>query len=251
MPQSFSLTKLARLFNVGNADRGVSIDGSGNPILVPTPAQFDASTKLATMEAVQRALGNHSGFLSGVGQTLVPGHCGKVIEMTGTNQTYILPLVASCALGSKLAFWNFQGNPSSITRQATDVLYVGTDGTQTSIVMSPGDTAEFTSAGSFWFLSGGSKSLAGSSSVFGASKAATGYQKLPSGLIIQWGTVAATIGGTAVSFPIAYPNAVTSLGIATYSGGTVLTVANTLLSTGFNAVSASGTPSVSWISLGY
>jgi len=47
---------------------------------------------------------------------------------------------------------------------------------------------------------------------FGSSLSAKGYQKLPSGLILQWGRfdVASTSGsvGTAdVTFPIAFPNA--------------------------------------------
>ncbi|AZS50200.1 hypothetical protein DM558_05155 [Entomomonas moraniae] len=34
-----------------------------------------------------------------------------------------------------------------------------------------------------------------------------GYQKFPSGLIIQWGRVVLSKSGTKVSFPIAFPNA--------------------------------------------
>lgn len=42
---------------------------------------------------------------------------------------------------------------------------------------------------------------------FGSSLSASGYQKLPSGLIIQWGSVTATYAGTAVTFPVAFPTA--------------------------------------------
>lgn len=65
---------------------------------------------------------------------------------------------------------------------------------------------------------------------FGVSLAASGYQKLPSGLIIQWG--AATYVGTVASdgtatadftFPIAFPNAtievISSLAAAAYGKG--------------------------------
>lgn len=47
---------------------------------------------------------------------------------------------------------------------------------------------------------------------FGASLAASGYQKLPSGLIVQWGAVAtsATVDVT-VTLPIAFPSAVYSV----------------------------------------
>jgi hypothetical protein len=36
---------------------------------------------------------------------------------------------------------------------------------------------------------------------------ADGYQKLPSGLIMQWGTIASLSGGTTVTYPIAFPSA--------------------------------------------
>ena len=43
---------------------------------------------------------------------------------------------------------------------------------------------------------------------FTVSKATNGYQKLPSGLIIQWGSVTADSNGNAsVTYPVAFPNA--------------------------------------------
>ena len=43
---------------------------------------------------------------------------------------------------------------------------------------------------------------------FGASLAANGYQRLPSGLIIQWGSsIGSTAVDVAVTFPIAFPSA--------------------------------------------
>lgn len=43
--------------------------------------------------------------------------------------------------------------------------------------------------------------------------AASGYQKLPGGLILQWGSVSAGTGGagTAITFPVAYPSACRSV----------------------------------------
>ncbi|MFP1739794.1 gp53-like domain-containing protein [Lonsdalea quercina] len=45
-------------------------------------------------------------------------------------------------------------------------------------------------------------------SAFGASLAGAGWQKLPSGLIIQWGIVSGTSGKISGTYPIAFPNAV-------------------------------------------
>nr|DAU76410.1 MAG TPA: putative tail fiber protein [Caudoviricetes sp.] len=46
---------------------------------------------------------------------------------------------------------------------------------------------------------------------FASARASGGYQKLPSGVIIQWGAALAGVGSTAgtgnsVSFPVAFPN---------------------------------------------
>jgi hypothetical protein len=38
------------------------------------------------------------------------------------------------------------------------------------------------------------------------SQSTNGYQKLPSGLYVQWGTFALTSSGAAINFPIAFPN---------------------------------------------
>lgn len=40
---------------------------------------------------------------------------------------------------------------------------------------------------------------------FTGSKSANGWQKLPGGLILQWGNAAPTSGSTNISFPIAFP----------------------------------------------
>ncbi len=47
-----------------------------------------------------------------------------------------------------------------------------------------------------------------------------GYQYLPGGTIIQWGTVSATTGGTTFTFPISFPNAVRSITATANSGST-------------------------------
>ncbi|MDO8294377.1 MAG: hypothetical protein Q7T29_16165 [Gallionella sp.] len=51
---------------------------------------------------------------------------------------------------------------------------------------------------------------------FGASLTSAGYQKLPSGLIIQWGSTAdVTAGGTTVvNYPIAFPNGMMGLSVS-------------------------------------
>lgn len=49
---------------------------------------------------------------------------------------------------------------------------------------------------------------------FGSSLAANGYQKLPSGLIIQWGTCTGiTTSDVVITFPIAFPTNTVHVGI--------------------------------------
>ena len=85
-----------------------------------------------------------------------------------------------------------------------------------------------------------------------------GYQKLPGGLIIQWGgviTSAATPGSAAVTFPIAFPTLcaivnTTRTDAATSSANTVSN-ASGITTSGFTAWSSTGSGTVSWIAVGY
>lgn len=65
-----------------------------------------------------------------------------------------------------------------------------------------------------------------------------GYQKLPGGLILQWGLSSASVAGSAVSFPIAFPNACLQIVIGqsgpngiTYQGGAISALAFTFFNT--------------------
>lgn len=58
---------------------------------------------------------------------------------------------------------------------------------------------------------------------FGVSKAANGYQKLPSGLILQWGQftwVRTTLGTMTVNFPMTFPTAVLQVALTDSGTGT-------------------------------
>jgi hypothetical protein len=91
------------------------------------------------------------------------------------------------------------------------------------------------------------------------SLAASGYQKLPGGLIIQWGQDAATPNGTVnVTFPIAFPTAV-KFTQASYTqdmgiSGTDVISTTTRSTTGMTlrtATNEAGTPAYNWLAIGY
>lgn len=189
------------------------ITGDGTNITQPienatTPPQFDASTKLATMAAVQRALGNLSEeFLVGANATLSATNSGQLILGSASGAfTITLPLAADCPSGSQIAFFNSGTGAMTVQRQGTDSL----DGTAgaTSVVLGNYDSVTFESnGGGTWRAIGDSASL-GYSARFGKVFSGNGYQKLPSGLIIQWGSTTTSGGSSTVVFPIAFPSAI-------------------------------------------
>ena len=97
-------------------------------------------------------------------------------------------------------------------------------------------------------------------SLFGGSRTSSGYQKLPSGLIIQWGADAAGVGGGArdgntVNFPIAFPvycaQVITSFdnGSANIPAGAA--TLGSLTSFTLRCSAASGGYTFRWLAIGY
>lgn len=82
---------------------------------------------------------------------------------------------------------------------------------------------------------------------------ANGYQKLPGGLILQWGSSQASTAGTAVTLPIAFPTGVLSIAIGGSAAASNGIVAYTDFTTSveFKLISASGTPFFNWLATGY
>lgn len=91
-------------------------------------------------------------------------------------------------------------------------------------------------------------------------KSATGYQKLPGGVIIQWGSITSASASGSVIFPIAFPTAVSSRVASLWdkTGGSLAqTPYITAGSTSLNGMSVnlgtfdSGAWTVGWIVIGY
>ena len=90
---------------------------------------------------------------------------------------------------------------------------------------------------------------------FSQSLAASGYQVLPSGLIVQWGGGTTTTSGVTVTFPTAFsaqmrftatPNAA-SAAMTTYQSPTLTSV----LVQGWNAAGSQVALGFSWVAIGY
>lgn len=170
-----------------------------------TPAQFDNTTKAATTAHVARALGSKSALIGiAVNTTLTAANAGQLISIS-TASAATLPLANTVPSGVSIAFVA-QVAGASVARQGVNTINTGSS-IVNSIALNAGDTLVVTSDGANWYAEGGSAQL-GYSGVFASLKVANGYQKLPGGLILQWGSGTTPAGGgLAFTLPIVFPNA--------------------------------------------
>jgi len=179
----------------------------------PLAQQFSNDDTLANAEFVQRALGNDSGFdiLVGV-TTLTASRAGKLIYIgAGGNYTVTLPSAAAVRPGTKLPIVMFASQPCFIATQLGQLVYFNGSQSASNITLGLGDSLIVESDGANWYAVGGSCQLK-YAAVFGSLLTANDYQKLPSGRIIQFGTVAGSASGPVpFLFPIAFPVALDSL----------------------------------------
>ena len=214
---------------------GTNIAGSMNE--VETPKQFNNSTLLATTAFVQRAIGGFGQLLGygTTGQTIPASAANSHINIYGTCSSITLPLANSVPAGSVLMF-DGVSRTCTINRQGTNVIFLnGTNTSATSVVVADGETVMLTSDGSgSWFASGIAtlKYAAG----FGSSLASAGYQKLPSGLIAQWGPTGAVSSASAavtVTFPIAFPTACMAIAFGPNTAHGVMVAAESIAAANF------------------
>lgn len=156
---------------------------------------------------LRRQLGGF-GAVQSVSANLVMGggDVGKSLFVSAPA-TITLPPVASAPPGSVVHIF---ANVAGVTvATAGGDLIVGSGPTN---VASVGLNARGTiwlrsDGGGAWLAIGGSAQI-GASAAFGASLSGAGYQRLPSGLLVQWGSVIQGAGLSApVTFPLAFPTA--------------------------------------------
>lgn len=177
----------------------------------PTPAQFDSSLELATTEFVRRnGLHFATPVLINAATVLSNAHSGKFVLLTGTGHTTNLPACATSVDGATIYLKNNGTGVMSIQKNAADSALTidGTPATLFTLAVGEAAQATFIAAIGLWDISG--VGALQHSRQFARSTAANGYQKLPGGLIFQWGTGANTYTtdtGQDVYFPIAFPTA--------------------------------------------
>lgn len=145
---------------------------------------------------------------------LSPSLIGSTVQASNNTGPVLLtlPLTSSCKPGKRMEFINTGVYPVTVSPQGADVLshinavHVG------GIVLQPGDTLTLICQSfGLWVAVGGTAEFT-ILSTFLASMGTSGWQKLPSGLIIQWGVTSIAVAANTLTadnwtFPITFPNA--------------------------------------------
>ncbi|CAH0297418.1 phage tail protein [Pseudomonas brassicacearum] len=171
----------------------------------------DGSTRDAQSTALRALMGNLGSVVFITDSiSLTAAHCGVQLVGNGLlgNKTITLPPKSDVPLGAMI---HFSAGASNVTIACAgvDILAPGLGGgnTVSSFTIEALDSVVLVNVGTGWRMVGGSH-LNKHSSQFVASLAANGYQKLPSGLIIQWGVAGTTNGFGTWTYPTAFPNSV-------------------------------------------
>lgn len=237
---------------------------SGNPT-AQTANIFSNDDVLATTKFVQRALGNYAGQTNyAVSTELTVADVGKLSIFTAASLTATLPAWDSVPPGGLVTITSTAGLTVKAKSGETLNAQLGAAG---PFVLPAGSSAVFRRLllGGGWSFEGGDAALK-YSPMFAASLSQTGYEKLPNGLIRQWGLGSAggapahcnfnsTIARTLLnSFPIAFPNGLFSI-VATHCAAgspAVSVVTNQETRTGFQAACSWSTDcAIRWVAVGY
>ncbi|TDF86304.1 phage tail protein [Pseudomonas sp. H9] len=181
---------------------------TGSP-QTPTPQQFDADTSIATTEFVQRALGSLPGdpILVSANITLVNAQAGNLFLNTDTWQI-TLPSLAVTPNGSAFHFL-FMKEGGSLKGSGTETIQ-GISAAN-SYTAYRGEKVTVVKRNNAWYLGGGGLGA----EAFLANIGTNGYQKLASGLIVQWGRALVPLSVATANmdtvFPMLFPNACLSV----------------------------------------
>lgn len=213
---------------------------NGNLALGVPPTQLDASPLNHLQEEVARVIEAGGVALDGAVYTqllsvlqsagVLAGHlakaatvslaaaeAGRLITLNSVSAfTATLPAANAVPAGNGFRFLNINTGVATVQRAGADSIRVN-NGTVNSLALGAGDTLTLVSDGvSSWQAVAGTAQLQYANtfakSVVAQANGATGYQRLPSGVLLQWGYMSETgtplpSGGTlirTVTMPIAY-----------------------------------------------
>jgi hypothetical protein len=173
-----------------------------------TPPQFANDKSFATAEFVQREKGGFSNSVSigGGAVALTAAHVGTRIEMSAPG-TLTLPKASTFPKGSAIMITtSSMAGAVNLALLAGDSLAINNVSVVAPYAMSSGSDILLISDGALWRAHASLECLR-TSPLFSGFFSSNGYQKLPSGLILQWGSYQCGINSTnTLALPVAFPN---------------------------------------------
>ncbi|MGA1801489.1 gp53-like domain-containing protein [Rhizobium sp. HT1-10] len=189
-------------------------------------------------------------FYQGVasaGGTLTVAQIGSVVQFgVGAGAfTVNLPLSSTCPNGGRINFFHNGNNPVTLQIQGVDQIGYADGTLSSSIVVNTGDTLELLCLGlsATWLVIDGSMGNRAASDFKKVLTASNGYQKLPNGMIMQWGTGTGSASGAVnVTLPTTFPGTARSLVISVQGSTATSVCANytALTTSGFTATTTFG-----------
>lgn len=203
---------------IGAQDRLV-LNSDGTLSGVTNPVQFDRTLKLATTGFVQQALGNHQGIIGCVQNTTIsPVAAGSAIMLLGlTAYTVQFPSPADMPQGAR--FKAICTNPAGVTITcARPNSFMSPNGNYAdTFIVGMGDVIEFIKLDLTWTINGTATTF--TSPQFKAQLTQNGWQRLPSGLILQWGAIF-TATDSIITYPIVFPTGALQISGSAYQTAT-------------------------------
>lgn len=220
---------------------------------VTTPAKLDNSTKIATTAFVKSAAGALVGFKDiTTSYSMTAEDIGAALYIVNAGTTITLIDPRTIPAGSTVVI--IADKACTLATVAGTVIYSSSVPWLSSAGLTAGTTCMLLSAGNTWRVYGGSVKHS-SYGEFANFLSGSGYQKLPSGLIIQWGVARiSSINAHTITYPIAFPNAVFSVALSYEDGGMPDVYERYLVSkntSSFVVKSYNGGGYSDWIAVGY
>lgn len=213
--QSQQVNKTLRQSSIMSAVLGkfIANQSGQNAVDDGTTATLLANLIAAVLATTASQMGNLRDLISYSGnKQLTASDMGKFVYSSVGNATFTLPDATTVPAGSSVYLYS-SASAGVLTVTSPNGVFNGPGNNQNSgsLSYSAGVGNQFISSGTSWFVIG-----AGGI----ASLSATGYQKLPSGLIEQWGIVTTSASAdTTFTFPVAFPNAVVAIVFAAGNSG--------------------------------
>lgn len=242
-----------------NGSPKITLDAAGNIVGTLTPSKFSADKKLPTTEFVQKALGSFSDCRPlGSATVMDASYAGGAYALTASGaqgMSVTLPPVLGLPDGACILL-KCTTAPAfvPINTAGSDLITFAPGIASSTFNLDVGEDATLVKMGTAWIITG--------LTVFRrlpymlTSLGMPGYQKLPSGLIMQWGMASIPAGQRSVGapLPIVFPNqGITALAIdngqASYFAG-VSAVSTSAVAVWINVVAAT-TVNIRWFALGY